>query len=322
MADVTGDDRGQLILVGGIVVAFGLVALVLLLNTALFAENIGTRGLGPGPDRASDHAAFADRAADRILRHEERVEYVKWQFARENTTSNVFRVAGVLRARQFQQHGSFTIIEPIRLRQGAVLVQTDRTRNFTAGGLNVSEDDWQLATTTGIRNFSMTVDAANTLNKTSPGNFTVKITGNAGTGRTWSAEVYSQGGVVEVHTGDTTCTSATQVATINWTSGSLGGCEFPFAVDAAGDELVSPYSIQFVNGSSASGSYHLVVSREVLADIVRVDSFGDPNTAENPRLYHGVYSVRLQVRYEESTIDYETHVRSAPNEPEQTSPAT
>lgn len=318
MADVSADDRGQLILVGGIVVAFALVALVLLLNTALFAENVATRGLGPAPDRASDHATAAERAADRILRHEEsnRSEYESWDNAKNNTTRNIRRVEEVVRARQFQDHSAFATVEPRTLRKGTALVQ-NQSRNFTAGGVNTFHGNWTLANTTGIRNFTMTVDAADTSNKSAPRNFTVLIRG--GSGRDWSAEVYNNSGVVEIHTNGVTCTSTTPVAIINWTDGNLDGCSFPFAVDSSGDALDDPYNVTFENGSNASGTYHLVVINESTDHVVE-DNFGAPNTTENPRLYHAVYSACLNVHYEEATVDYETHVRAAPGEPEQTMP--
>lgn len=322
MADVRGDDRAQLILVGGIVVAFGLVALVLLLNTALFAENLATRGLGPAPDRAGDYAAVGERASDRILRHEEHIEYEKWDNARLNTTRNIFRVEQVVEARQFQEHGAFATVEAIHLRQGTALVQTTPSRNFTAGGLNISRDDWTLAATTrGIRNFTMTVDAANTSNRTEPSNFTVVIRGNAGTGDEWTGAVYENesANAVEVHTNGVTCTSTSPIATINWTAGTLDGCSFPFAVNQTGHELPPPYELAFKNGSSASGTYHVVVSNEDIDEII-IGSFGEANTSQNPRLYHAVYSTCLGLRYEEASIDYETHVRAAPGEPEQTMP--
>ena len=46
MADVTGTtNRGQLILVSGLTLAVTLLILVLLLNTAIYTENVATRGL-------------------------------------------------------------------------------------------------------------------------------------------------------------------------------------------------------------------------------------------------------------------------------------
>lgn len=324
MADVTASiagreaSRGQLILVGGVVVAFGLLALVLLLNTALFAQNIATRGIGPGPDRAADHRALADDAADRVLRHEERIEYGTWAAAADNTTRTIGRVDATVRARHLQQYGAIARIGVSSLRRGAVLVQTE-SRNFTAGGVNVDADDWDLVRSTdGIRNFSMTVEANGTTSRSSRGNFTVEV--EDADGDTWTAEVYTVGGAVEVRTGTTTCTSDAAVATINWTAGDFAGCSFPFAVDGAGTALDGPYDVRFRNGSNATGTYHVVVSDTDGDRVVESNLFAILS-GDSPRRYVAVYAAVVDVRYEGATTAYETHLRAAPGEPEETSPA-
>lgn len=323
MAKVNGPDpeegggRGQLILVGGIVVAFGLLALVLLLNTALFAQNIATRGLGPAPERAADHEAFAEDAAGRVLRYEERTEYATWKDAESNTTRIIRRIDSTVRTRQLQEYGAVTRIGVSSLRRGAVILQNE-TGNFSAGTLTGS-DDWDLVrSTTGIRNFTMTVDAGATVSKSSQGNFTLEIEDSDGD--TWTAEVYSVDGAVEIHTGTTTCTSATTVATINWSAGDLAGCSFPFAVNSGGTALDAPYDVRFRNGSNATGTYHLLVS-DTDGDRVVESNLFDLVTGKSPRRYVAVYAVVLDVSYTGSTTSSETHVRAAPGEPEETSPA-
>jgi hypothetical protein len=313
----TRTDRAQLILVGGVVVAFALVALVLLLNTALFAENVATRGLGPGPDRAADHAAFADRATERVLRQEERVEYVSWADAEANATDGLRRIGAAVRTREFSEHGAVATMEPDAVRPGAALVQNDTGGFRSAGGTA----NWTLADSTGgIRNYTMTVDADGT---SSPANatdaFTVRIEGGS---EVWEAYVYASGsGTVIVNVTGETCESDSSVATVDWTRGTLDGCTFPFATDGSGRALSGPYDVAYLNGDEAEGTYHLVV-RNRTTDDVETQHFGDPGTATLPRSYHTVYAVRLAVGYEGSSVDYDTHVRAAPGEPENTSPAS
>lgn len=306
-------DRAQLILVGGVVVAFALVALVLLLNTALYAENVATRGLGPGPDRAAEHASLADRAGERVLRHEERIEYVAWTDAEENATRNLGRVDDAVRTQQLQRHGALASIDVTDVQRGAALVQNDSGEFRSDGG----DANWTLATQTGgIRNYTMTVDADNT---SSPANvtdaFTVRIENDTDA---WEARVYASGSKVVVNVSGETCESDTSVATINWTRGSLAGCSFPFATDGSGAALDGPYTLRYVNGDEAAGTYHLVVRNS--SDAVETGNFGDPGTATNPRRYPAVYGVSLAVDYDGATVDYDVHVRAAPGESENTSP--
>jgi len=313
-----GADRAQLILVGGVVVALALVALVLLLNTALFAENIATRGLGPGPDRASAHAAFTDRATERVLRGEERIEYESWADAEENATRDVRRVEEAVRARQLQEHGALGTIETTDVNRGAVLVQNDSGREFVSEG---NDANWTLATNTGgIRNYTMTVDASETLS--SPTNvsdaFTVRIENGTDV---WEAYVYvNSSNWVVVNVSGETCESDASTATINWTDGTLAGCTFPFATDGSGAGLDGSYTLSYRNGDEAAGTYHLVVRNS--SGAVETGNFDDPGTTASPRYYHAVYSLHLAVAYEGSTTDYDTHVRAAPGESDNTDPSS
>lgn len=316
MADVT-NDRAQLILVGGLVVAFALVALILLLNAALFAENVATRGLGPGPDRAGDHAAFADRAGDRVLRHEERIEYETWETARDNVTNNVERIDAAVRSRQFQQHSALASVTVDELRRGAALIQND-TQEFTSTD---GERNWTLVESTGgVRNYTMAVNASGTDAASPSDAFTIRIEND--TNAVWEAAVYDSGSnTIIVNVDGNTCESTGPVATINWTEGTLGDCSLAFATDS-GTALQAPYNLTYLNGDRAVGTYHLVVRNNSTNDDIETGNFGDANTTTNPRQYAAVYSAVLQISYEESTTDYDTRLRAAPGEPEQTRPTS
>lgn len=316
-----GDDRAQLILVGGVVVAFALIALVLLLNTALFTENIATRGLGPGPDDAEAHATFVVQSTDRIIRHEECIEqvecteYESWSNARENATRNVDAVDAAVRVQQFQQHGATAAVNLTRVRRGAVLVQNESDPFNNESG----EPSWTLAETNGIRNFSMTVNADPTGTKSDSGNFTIVIMGDNGSGDQWTAFVYENNNdEVEVYANGKTCRSTESTATINWTAGNLAGCSIPYAVDASGSQLKPPYILRFRNGTNATGTYHLAVQNKTGG--VRTGNFGTPDSDENPRQSPAVYSINLTAIYEDSTVEYDTHVRVAPGESTRTRP--
>lgn len=315
-----GTDRAQLVLVGGVVVAFALVALVLLLNTALFTENVATRGLGPGPDDAEGHVTFVEQSTNRIIRHEECIEpqncteYESWLDARKNATRNVLTVDTTVRAQQLQQHGAIAAVNLTSVNRGAVLIQN-------GSGAFVSESgdrNWTLANTSGIRNFSMTVDAGPTGNKSNPRKFTVIITGDAGDGSQWTAFVYENNSNVEVHANGKACRSTESVATINWTAGDLAGCSVPFAVDGSGNSLKPPYVLRFRNGTNATGTYHVAVRNETGG--VRTGNFGAPGSGMNPRQSPAVYSINLTAIYEGSTIEYDTDVRVAPGESNRTRP--
>lgn len=317
MADVTSllaDDgrrsRGQLILVGGLIVAIGLVALVLLLNTVLFAENIATRGINPGGERAHDHATFAEHAGATVLRAGDRptTEPTDWSTARDNITAGMERVAALSRNRSLQHHRAYTNISVNRTTRGAALIQ-NASRNFTDVD---GSDDWTLATTNGSRRFTMTVNASA---MSASDNFTVEIADTP-----WQANVNGTAGEgVQVSVYGTTCNTTASLATINWTAGTLGGCSFPFAVDSSGDPLDQPLEIRIANGSQGHGTYFLVVEDEG-GNSVDDSNFAALGADQSPRQYPVVYSLFLDVRYEDLDVTYETTVRTAPGEPTQTRP--
>lgn len=63
----TNRDRAQIILVTGLVVAVILVALVLLLNTVIYTENLATRGIDPGASQAIDFRGSSSMALSAVV---------------------------------------------------------------------------------------------------------------------------------------------------------------------------------------------------------------------------------------------------------------
>lgn len=72
MANVSWD-RGQMILVSGLLVAVTLLVLVLLLNTAIYTENVATRGIDSDADLVDDVQVVMDREIPAILKAHEPV---------------------------------------------------------------------------------------------------------------------------------------------------------------------------------------------------------------------------------------------------------
>lgn len=329
MADVSyvgrwDDTRGQLILVGGIVVAMALVALVLLLNATMFAENIATRGLDPGADRAYDHAAFVEDAGAEIVTSENApvANHDSWPSVENSISSGVTLVASASERYSFRRFGAYRSVSISSTRQGTVLIQNE-SREFTNAS-SPSVPDWTLAQTRGIRNASMSVAASQTANPSSLTDaFTLRIEGS-GDG-VWEAYVNSTSDdkvMVSTSTNDH-CTSSASKATINWTEGTLAGCSFSFAEDSTDDNLSAPYTVKFQNGDKSAGTYRLVVSNHESDESVSTSNFTDPSVSPpgSPWWYPAVYSLEMTVTYDEEKTNYETGVRVAPDEPLQTRPA-
>ncbi|MCL7418278.1 MAG: hypothetical protein M8354_10625, partial [Halalkalicoccus sp.] len=63
-------DRGQLILVTGVTIAVILVALVVLLNTVIYTENLATRGIDSGADDALEYRATVVGSVGELIEYE------------------------------------------------------------------------------------------------------------------------------------------------------------------------------------------------------------------------------------------------------------
>lgn len=74
MADVDGPegwDRAQLILVSGLTLAVTMLILVLLLNTAIYTENVATRGIDSDVGDAAQFQQTMDEEIAAIIEHHE-----------------------------------------------------------------------------------------------------------------------------------------------------------------------------------------------------------------------------------------------------------
>ena len=59
MADVTGRERGQMLLIGSLIVATSFVGLALVVNGAIYTENLSTRETSGEAERVAETQQFA-----------------------------------------------------------------------------------------------------------------------------------------------------------------------------------------------------------------------------------------------------------------------
>lgn len=313
-------DRGQMIVMAGLVVAFVLVGLVLLLNTVLFTENLGTRGEEPGVDRARDYQDAVNRTVPEIMAEEHAREYTTDGKAITQISDTVNMTSALISHRQTKRFGSTSEIYVKDARSGKGLKQSTM-RNFTAGD-GTAESDWTLAETRGVRDFTMTVDSDGLLDESLSLSYLFHIEVVGASGGSWEYVLADDAGSVELtayYNGNhvATCTSDRQIARINWMEGTINGkdCGITFA-----EGLNKPYTIRFENGDAARGTYSLIVSDEASDEGVRTGNFYEGKTRESPRYYDAAYSLTVDMVYQTEHVQYKTGVRFAPNETEVTRP--
>ncbi len=313
------EDRAQIILITGLTLAVLFVAVVLLLNTVIYTENLATRGADAGGAEAIEFRDGVTEDLAGILHREHRNASDGDVFTEFNASAETYaETVADLRARD-------GVIADVRVRgstveDGYFIAQNETEsglRNMTAPDSNAA--DWTVAgNATRTRNFRMTVDHTSLPESTS-GAFTVVADGTTGgTNETWSATLTGEAGgnltvTVENATGTTNETFAPRPDgnhTVDFTAGTVNGEPFDalFWAEAVQTESEPhpPYNIRYENGDAAEGTYHLVVDNR--------DGGADADRSSRPYVTEAVYSVKVEVGHRTPELTYRDVIRLAPGE--------
>lgn len=308
------EDRGQLLLVTALSLAILFVTLALILNTAIYTENLATRSGDIGG--ATDAVRYQDAARDGIG------GVIEFANANNNTShstlqSNLSTGVDSFRnysARLFASGDRAVEVTLEDSADGTRIEQSDESRNFTnrSGVTN-----WIL-----VENVENTREVrfhvfSNLLEDLGLTPFRMIL---AGPTDTWELTVSDPTGTsieieIDSPSGTDTCSTSDSDAWINVTDGTFAG-ESCDPLDSFGDGIGTPYDIRFENSEDASGTYTMIVDNASLSNDVEAgtnthlyeDGAGQPFAA------HAIYSANVTVVYETSRLYYNTSVRVAPGE--------
>ncbi len=284
---MTADDRGQLLLVAGILLAVTFVALALLVNTAIYTDNVATRGGDTAGETLQYQAGVTD-AIGGILAAENANESHE---GREDIRDAVRTGTGTVE----------NISDQNSLRRGvSTQIKTEYiTSDNTTDGLliretDVSEFDSWTANASAASGFVIDLDASAMDEEDPP--FVIALNDT-------DVEVNKTGGeiVVEVEEEDIECrTDATGTVRFDVTGERLDGelCLFGWPT------LDEDSEIGVEDGRYASGSYRLTIE-------------SDDSPAEispEPVATEVIYSVDIDLRIDTPELRYETTVRVTPGE--------
>lgn len=279
-------DRGQLILVGGILLAVLFVALALLVNTAIYTDNVATRG-GDSAGEALEYQAGVVNSIGGLI-------------DAENAHGGHTDVSNIAQTVEDGAVHIDTAVQQNHLRRGAaasVSVQSDsdnRTSGLLIREAGAGEfHSWE-ANATGVRGFTFELD---------PDNMTAEEPLTIDLDRTSLQVNYTGGDVaVENSSGDTVCSvDGGDTVHFDVTGKSLDGepCQFEWP------EFGEDSEIAFENGSNAGGSYELTVAEE------------SKDNVTGPEVSDALYSLNVvEIRFDSPEVSYETTVRIAPGEPD------
>lgn len=325
MADV---GRGQLLLVAALGLAALFVALALILNTAIFTENLATRGsdVRGGVDVASYRNAALEGGSG-AMEHANEEHNGSYDHLEENFTAGV-RDFSNLSGRHAALDGRSANVSVADIRRGTRIVQTNESRNFTDDDANA---DWKLAgDVSDTRGFWMNV-SRDSLTDSSQSLLPVDAVyyarfTDAG-GSEWRVYVYrnlsanSLNVTVKDMSGLGTaygpCTTPRDHAIVNLTNESIAGDPCPELGYPLGN-MTGEYAITYndttdaVAGDTAAGEYELTVDSGDVHDA----PYHPLGSGKSPHKAKVLYSATLRVSYRTSELRYVSNATVAPGDPD------
>ncbi|CAI50098.2 uncharacterized protein NP_4014A [Natronomonas pharaonis DSM 2160] len=284
MAEVTDRDRGQLLLVAGIVLAVLFVALALLVNTAIYTDNVATRD----GDAASEPLAYQEGA----------VSVASGLIEAENEDGDDFGTIESNVRDGFEE--SLSMLEQRHL-QRAATTETG-TSGFTEGRhIQQSDgiDNWGVSGADGVRAFSMTLergsmDSIDIDDEDDPDPFNIDL----GDGE---LEVYldaeNDDDLTVSVDGEVRCrVDASGDVSFDVTDERLDGKPCPLGLSSDLDDDF----VGFDNADTVDGEYELIVA-----------TTSEPAA---PEVSEVLYSVVLDVGIHSPDRSYESRVTVAPGE--------
>jgi len=297
-------ERAQLILIGGFALAVTLIALALVMNAAIYTENLATRSEAVGPSNAYAYQRATTNAATEAFHYAHDVNNGTYAELDDNVT-DAMEEYNRITSRQEVTTGRVVNVS-VSTTEGTNITSTDSSDYTDASG----NQDWIMASgVTGVRNFTMTVDDSGG-DLVAPGAGTDEFRLVArGASERWYLNVTEDPSsgqtIVGVNaSGDyDTCTTSLTTFEIDVSAGQVAGT----SCDALNfSETPDSYTLRFQNATNVAGSYSLVVN--VSATGLSGYSGGPPKA--QPALY----SMTVEVVYETSDMRYRTDVRIAPGE--------
>lgn len=313
-----GADRGQLLVVAGLVMAVSLVALVVLLNATIYSENVATRGVEATDGEALEVRATAVGGVGELVDATNRDEPGSFGGANDTVAAGVADLDDRM-ARRYARRGGVTHLDvgDPPTTEGRYLATTGNGTSL-ANATNATT----YAFADGIdrtRGFRLELDP-DALAETTAGNapdesFHVVLNGSD-LSESREVYVYRNATVDEV-----TVATGTNGSDPTVRCAVDAGTDGPVALDLTGERLgdgpcfgVWPsaldtpsdaYSVEFANADAADG--------EATAT-VRPGS-GSGFAADHDDDWPAVYDVTIDLRYRTADLRFETTVRVAPGEP-------
>lgn len=298
--------RGQLIIITGLVIAVSLVALTLLLNTAIFTENLASRGTAVGGENALEYQLTAKETTASLMITVNNKELDTFEKAKTNVSDGI-NTFDQTRTERYAEVGTSVNITNISFKEGERLRQTNASRNFTSESF--SKQNWILADDVGeLRRVKFEFHSVNDTSDPENGSFAINVNSDD-----WILYIHNDTDpTLKVTNSTETTTEVCNPGTnfplqLNLTAATVNGeycsdLEFTKSTN-------SPFHIEFERGDDATGTYNLTING-TKSEAANFNSLG----GNSPYSYSVVYSSHFDVRFETEELMYRSTVRVAPGE--------
>lgn len=315
---LSDDRRGQLFLIGALMLAIAFVALTMLLNTAIYTENMAARGETVG---GTDIAEFVN---DAHTQAEEMMGYANYRSDASSKETAFIRMSNdwdELLKEEYGSRGILARVGVVATTPGEWGAQTERA-NYSAHHNEQNNDSrWHvIQSTSDVRNFTVT-PYVDSLNTSSGEALTVEFEEDGG-GHIGDVYIYqdspdtAQVDVVLVDGTTASCTAeeaADGTVTVDITRATAGG------EDCSALELLFPidgqFNVFYDNVDSGEGYWHATIPDSGWFGTgqggVEIDT-----ADEYEREPNAIYSATVAVTYVDSERTYKEAHRVAPGEPE------
>lgn len=312
MADVSGE-RAQLLVIGAIALAILLIAVALALNTAVVGElHAGHTDRTTHHERAAlGYEAGVERGiAGLIVRVND--DPGDWETVDTDLATDIdvwAEAAGTGHARE----GVTTGVTLQDLAYDTRIVQDER-REYTD---HAGNENWTLAEdVSDVQGYEITLDGDELPHVAQCANqddcFQLVVADEDD--NQWALEAYVDGGndiTVRTTEDKERCETEEFDLTLDVTTGTIEGHECTFTPFTEDDGLSAPYTISYVHGQNANGTYELTVGDHPLEGAAEEDerfAAGDGS----PRIEPQIRSAQVTVRYRTSGIEYQTETTIQP----------
>lgn len=322
MDDGVGE-RGQIILIAAFAIAVTFVALALVVNSAIFTENLASRGETSGSDDSLVVRHEIDQSVGEAIGHANTYNTSSESDLEANVTQSVVTIDRSI-TRQQSANGKIVTIEgPTAFNHG-----TRIRDNVSGGGSDFTGGsgaaDWRVAD--GVeetRAFKLNISdpadgASDNFGGTESDEFQINISSTS-TNDEWRVNITNETGTFTVgirepngDEGICQVAGSPDYVHVDLTRGLVDDEPCPDLNFGAG--IDGSYDIIYNNSDQVVGNYSVVVGKDghTNIDLVSLSSLVD---GTNPYTTEAIYSANVTYRYDGPALTYNTSIRVAPGEP-------